>query len=68
MKLSPRITVGTSALMKSLPGLTFSPGKNFERIAWPAGFGAFAITVKPPPVTAPATTAYFSVSENPELV
>ena len=24
---------------------------------WPAGFGALAMTVKPPPVTAPATTA-----------
>ena len=29
----------------------------------PAGFGAFAITVKPPPVTAPATTAYFNAGE-----
>ena len=32
---------------------------------WPAGFGALAITVNPPPVTAPATTAYFSGSVKP---
>ena len=39
--------------------------KYFDRIDWPAGFGALAITVKPPPVTAPATTAYLSSSVNP---
>ena len=35
-------------------------GKNSPRIAWPAGFGALAMTVSPPPTTAPATTAYLS--------
>jgi hypothetical protein len=32
---------------------------------WPAGFGAFAITVRPQPLTAPAMTAYLSVGEKP---
>ena len=31
----------------------------------PAGLGAFAMMVNPPPVTAPATTAYLSPSLNP---
>ncbi len=30
----------------------------------PAGFGALAITVKPPPVTALTTTAYFNAGDN----
>ena len=30
------------------------------KMLWPAGLGALAITVRPPPVTAPATTAYSS--------
>ena len=34
-------------------------------MAWPAGVGAFAITVSPPPVTAPATTAYLAASLKP---
>ena len=36
--------------------------KNLLRIDCPAGLGALAMTVKPPPVTAPATTAYFEAS------
>ena len=36
--------------------------------ATPAGFrGAFAITVKPPPATAPATSMYLVSSELPEV-
>src|SRR5574340_383031 len=34
-------------------------------MAWPAGFGAFAMMVKPPPVTAPATSAYLNPSDSP---
>ena len=30
-----------------------------------SGFGAFAMTVRPPPTTAPATTACFAASEIP---
>ena len=37
--------------------------KNLERMLWPAGLGALAMTVRPPPVTAPATTACFALSE-----
>jgi hypothetical protein len=33
--------------------------------ATPAGFGALAITVSPPPATAPATSMYFDSSEMP---
>lgn len=34
--------------------------KRDPKIDIPAGFGALAITVKPPPVIAPAITAYLS--------
>jgi hypothetical protein len=37
--------------------------KRDDKIDIPAGFGALAITVSPPPVIAPAITAYFSESE-----
>ena len=55
--------VGIRAPIASFAGFT-PPGKNFDKIDCPAGFGALAITVNPPPVTAPATTAYFAVMEN----
>jgi hypothetical protein len=44
-----------------------SPLKTFEscRIPAPAGFGALAMTVNPPPETAPATSAYFNGSLRP---
>jgi hypothetical protein len=32
---------------------------------WPAGLGALAMTVRPPPATAPATTVYLRLSVNP---
>ena len=35
------------------------------RIAKPAGLGAFAITVSPPPATAPATSEYLYSSDTP---
>ena len=54
--------VGIIAPKASFAGLT-PPGKNLERIDCPAGLGAFAITVRPPPVTAPATTAYLAEME-----
>ncbi len=61
MKSAPVMIVGASAPKKSRQGETPS-GKNFERIVWPAGLGALAITVSPPPTTAPAITAYFICS------
>ena len=38
------------------------PLKYLLKIDCPAGFGALAITVIPPPAKAPATTAYFILS------
>jgi hypothetical protein len=32
-------------------------------IVTPAGFGALAMMVRPPPVTAPATSAYVALQE-----
>src|SRR5215475_13596958 len=60
-KAAQTMRVGMSAPRNNRHAETPS-GKNLARIDWPAGFGAFAITVKPPPATAPATTAYFSDS------
>ena len=37
--------------------------KYFFKIDCPAGFGAFAMIVSPPPVTAPVTTAYLRESD-----
>ena len=60
MKTAPRRMVGMRAPTASLRGETpFS--KYWPRMACPAGLGALAITVSPPPVTAPATTANFAV-------
>src|SRR5690606_5554280 len=58
------ITGGNKEPAASLPGETPSP-KNRLRRAWPAGFGALAMTVRPPPVTAPASTAYLSEGPRP---
>ena len=55
------IIVGIRAAKAKNAGLTPLLKKRL-RIDWPAGFGAFAITVSPPPVTAPATTAYLEAS------
>lgn len=53
-----RMTVGRNAPTKSQKGWMPSGPKNFDRIDCPAGFGALAMSVNPPPLTAPATTAY----------
>src|SRR5688572_13836830 len=60
-KQSAAIRVGTAAPAKSPIGRIESLKNRLSKDA-PAGFGAFAITVRPPPTTAPATTAYFSCS------
>ena len=64
MKHTPKMIVGMRAPIASFPGLT-PPSKYRPRIDWPAGLGALAMTVRPPPVTAPATTAYLEVSASP---
>ncbi len=50
--------VGGSAANSRPSGWTASSLKYPRKIAMPAGLGALAIMVKPPPVTAPATKAY----------
>ena len=55
------MTVGSKAPTANHTGMT-PPSKNRLRIDWPAGFGALAMTVNPPPVTAPSTTATFRLS------
>jgi hypothetical protein len=55
------ISVGGSAPGRRPTG-EIAPPKNLLSSAWPAGFRAFAITVRPPPTTAPSTTATFSSS------
>ena len=49
-----------AAFSKRIGETPFS--KYFFKIDWPAGLGALAITVRPPPVTAPAATAYFKAA------
>ena len=56
------INVGISAYLKRLPASIPCLKYGFK-IDWPIGLGEFAIIVKPPPVIAPETTEYFSVSE-----
>ena len=57
--------VGGIAPMSKPRGAIACSGKCFFKIEIPAGFGAFAITVRPPPVTAPATSAILNSSDNP---
>src|ERR1035437_6289423 len=64
MKHTATMMVGRNAAAASLRGDTPSPKKR-ERIDWPAGFGALAMTVRPPPVTAPDSTAYLSAGVRP---
>src|SRR5690606_32498013 len=47
--------VGGMAEISSLRGLTVLSLKRCRRMDMPAGFGALAMTVSPPPVTAPVT-------------
>src|SRR5207248_2049430 len=63
-KAAATMMVGISAPRNSRQG-EMPSGKNFERMDWPAGFGALAITVRPPPATAPARTAYLKASLKP---
>ena len=51
------ISVGGIAAINKPSGLIFFSEKCFLKIEIPAGFGAFAITVSPPPVKAPHTKA-----------
>ena len=54
--------VGGKAAKNKYKAETLPSGKCSFKIAIPAGFGALAITVKPPPVKAPATRAYLNSS------
>ncbi len=65
MKASAATMVGGKAASNNPNGLTDSSVKLDFRIATPAGFGALAIMVRPPPVTAPATTAYWKAGVTP---
>ena len=48
------------------PSALIAPSSKLPfRIAKPAGLGALAITVSPPPVTAPATSEYLKSSDTP---
>ena len=51
--------VGTILFFSKPTGEIPSSPKESFKIPKPAGFGALAITVKPPPATAPATSEYF---------
>ena len=57
-KTTTAISVGPMAPASSPRGEIPSSKKRPSN-AWPAGFGAFAITVNPPPTTAPCTMASF---------
>ena len=53
--MSAETRVGTRAAKIKFFGEIAPSGKQPRKIEKPAGFGALAITVRPPPVTAPAT-------------
>jgi hypothetical protein len=77
--LAPGVTVPLNGDILTTLGLESVNGPVFQQFlgtldatgigratfAWPAGLGAFAITVSPPPATAPATKAYLNSSETP---
>jgi hypothetical protein len=65
IKTAPSISVGARAPRKRYRGKIPASPKRDPRIDWPAGFGEFAITVSPPPVTAPAITTYLKTSGSP---
>jgi len=54
--ISAATRVGIRAAANSGPAAIVPLGKVAFKMANPAGFGALAITVSPPPVTAPATS------------
>lgn len=53
---------GVAAARRPRGEMPSSPKLSF-RIPKPAGFGALAMTVRPPPVIAPATRAYLELSD-----
>ena len=57
-----RGTVTVNGAPASKPRGEMPPGKKRARRACPAGLGALAITVSPPPTTAPSTTAILRAS------
>ncbi len=57
-------TVGPSAAKNSFPAFKLLFGNLELKIEKPAGFGAFAKIVNPPPVMAPLTRAHFDESVN----
>jgi len=59
--------VGGKAAKNKYKAETLPSGKYSFKIAIPAGFGALAITVNPPPVKAPATKAYLNSGEVHDL-
>jgi hypothetical protein len=59
-KAAAATRVGADAATRSPSGLIAPPSKLSFKSAKPAGFGALAITVSPPPVTAPATSEYLN--------
>ena len=65
MKAAAATTVGGAAARNNPAGLMVPSSKLPLRIEKPAGFGALAITVSPPPVTAPASSEYLNSSDTP---
>ena len=66
-KQAAATAVGCKAPIKSPPADTLSSGNFPLSSERPAGLGALAITVKPPPTTAPATRAYRKPSLVPSI-
>ena len=61
-----KIVYGKAPRNKPRGLMPFSPKESFRRL-FPAGFGALAITVSPPPDTAPATRKYFASGVSEEM-
>jgi hypothetical protein len=62
-KASSATKVGGKAATSRPNGLIASSSKGLRSIVTPAGFGALAMMVRPPPVTTPATSAYVALQE-----
>ena len=54
------MNVGGSAATSSPKGRIASSSNDPLSMEKPAGFGALAMTIRPPPVTAPATREYWN--------
>ena len=59
--------VGSAAPSPRTPAPIDSSDNPRFNSATPAGLGALAMTVNPPPATAPATSAYLASSEIPAM-